>query len=262
VPGGAFWMGTSDTLLDALPFQDALGPHLVVLSPFFLTTHEVTVATVRAARTRPRVIWSGQKSGRTVQDFCTFSSSAGANEDLPANCLLWDEAATVCESMNAELPTEAQYEYVAGHFEARRFVWGQDAPECGDAVFGRGGWGIFEAADAPCKTKAPPGGVALGGQSARDRLELPTGTIVDIAGNVAEWARDNWNRHDERCWSSPRVYRDPLCMRPTKDAFDHPARGGEWLVLSGQLTRSTRTGASSITATPEVGFRCARPGRE
>jgi formylglycine-generating enzyme required for sulfatase activity len=259
IPGGAFWLGTSDTLLDALPNHDALGPHLVVLAPFFLDLHETTVAEFRTAHVRPQIVWSGSSAGTAITDYCTYASTPGAFEALPMNCVAWDEAHAACQAKGSDLPTEAQYEYAAGHFEGRRFVWGQDEPTCSDAVFGRSGYGLFVAAEAPCRTAIPPGGVALGGSGARDRLELPTGTVLDLAGNVSEWARDAWNRHDERCWTTPGVYRDPVCERPSREPYDHAARGGEWLVLGGQLARSSRVGAIAILTTPEVGFRCARP---
>ncbi|HEY8076016.1 MAG TPA: formylglycine-generating enzyme family protein [Labilithrix sp.] len=262
VPGGAFWMGTNDTLLDALSDQDELGPHLVVLSPFFLQKREATVGDMRAAGVAPFTMWSGSLSGNGIQDYCTFSKTPGNRESLPANCVAWADAEKTCQASGAKLPTEAQYEYVASGLLGRRFPWGEDPPEaCSDAVYGRAGYGLFQASEAPCKPASAPGGVTIAGQGKRDRVVLESGTITDLAGNVAEWALDTWNRHDEKCWTATGVYRDPLCTRASRDPYDHAARGGEWLVLGGELTRTARAAAASVVATPEVGFRCARPAK-
>jgi formylglycine-generating enzyme required for sulfatase activity len=258
VPGGAFWIGTEDTVIDALPGQDALGPHLVVMSPFFLDKTEVTVAAARAAGGAPQP-WTGSSAGNDVLDYCTFTRAPGPHENFPANCLSWAEARKICKARGKDLPTEAQYEYAASGLAGHRYVWGEDAPECADAVWGRSGYGAF-AAIAPCRPDTPPGGPTDVGSGARDRLELPTGVILDLAGNVSEWALDDWNRHDGKCWASPGLYSDPLCRGSSPDGLAHPVRGGEWLVTAGQITRSERVGAILLLLTPETGFRCARAG--
>jgi formylglycine-generating enzyme required for sulfatase activity len=259
VPGGAFWLGTEDTVIDALQGQDALTPHLVVVAPFFLARTEETVVAARAAGAKP-LAWTGSLTGENVADYCTFTNAPGPRDELPVNCLEWHDARNVCLARGADLPTEAQYEYVAGGLAGHQYVWGEDAPECADAVFGRSGYGIFLAV-APCRPSVPPGGPMTVGSGARDRLVLPTGTIVDLAGNVSEWALDDWNRHDGPCWSTPGVFRDPLCKGRSSDGLSHPVRGGQWLVTAGQLARTERIGAVLRLLTPEAGFRCARPDR-
>src|SRR5262245_39711877 len=159
-------MGTEDTVIDALPGQDALGPHLVIVSPFFLDKTEVTVAAARAAGGAPQP-WTGSFSGDNVLDYCTFTRAPGPHEKFPANCVSWAEAHKICRARGADLPTEAQYEYAASGLAGRRYVWGEDTPECADAVFGRSGYGLF-AAVAPCRPDAPPGGPTDVGSGARD----------------------------------------------------------------------------------------------
>jgi formylglycine-generating enzyme required for sulfatase activity len=250
-------MGTEDTVIDALPGQDALGPHLVILSPFYMDLTEMTVAGARAAGAKPQP-WSGSNSGDGVLDFCTFTAAPGPHEKFPANCLQWAEARRACKARGGDLPSEAQYEYAASGLAGRRYVWGEDTPECADAIWGRSGYGAFQAI-APCMPSMPPGGPTDVGSGARDRLALPTGTIVDLAGNVSEWARDDWNRHDAKCWSQPGVYQDPLCRGSSPDGLSHPVRGGEWLVTAGEIARTQRVGAILLLLTPETGFRCVRP---
>jgi formylglycine-generating enzyme required for sulfatase activity len=259
VPGGAFWMGTERDIFTAIPSHDALGPRLVVLAPFYLDATEMTVARYRAAK-GVALEWSGETSGDTLTDFCTTTKTPGPNEDRPANCMNWASARSACAAFGEVLPTEAQLEYVASGLGRHRFVWGDDQPACGDAVFGRTGYGKFSADSAPCKPPVSPGGPAPVGGGALDRLTLPTGTIVDIAGNVGEFARDDWNRHDEPCWAGAGVYRDPLCIgKSAADGATHSERGGDWLVTGGQLTRTARTGNAPAILSPEIGFRCGRP---
>ena len=48
-------------------------------------------------------------------------------------------------------------------------------------------------------------------QGLRDALSLPGGVISNIAGNLAEYARDSWQRWDEQCWS-------PSLLRATRSS--------------------------------------------
>jgi formylglycine-generating enzyme required for sulfatase activity len=172
----------------------------------------------------------------------------------------WSSARAVCAAVGAQLPSEAQLEYVESGLGRHAFVWGDDLPTCEDAVFGRTGYGQFASDTAPCKPDVPPGGTRDVGSGARDRLVLETGTLLDLAGNVGEFARDDWNRHDEPCWTAPGVYRDPVCSgKSAIDGASHATRGGDWVVTRGQLTRISRASASPSLLSPELGFRCSRP---
>ena len=53
----------------------------------------------------------------------------GTTYQYPAIQLSVQRIARALVARGADLPTEAQYEYVAGHLEGRRFPWGQDPPE-------------------------------------------------------------------------------------------------------------------------------------
>lgn len=257
VPGGAFFIGAEHRAFTAIPGHDGLAPRLVVLSPFWLDATEVTVAKFRASK-RFAYPWSGSSTGAGILDFCTLTPSPGAFESRPVNCMLWREADAFCRAKGKQLPTEAQYEYVLGGLVAHTFPWGEDQPTCDDAVFGRTGYGIFANDSAPCLTPTPPGGPADVGSGRRDQLVLPTGTIFDLAGNVAEYTRDTWNRHDEPCWSPTTIMHDPVCTKVSSDGKGNSVRGGDWVVPGGELARQERTYVGGTTSTPEIGFRCAR----
>src|SRR6202044_847618 len=111
IPGGAFWMGGG--LLQGGGETDAI-ERIVVLSPFFLSAHEVTVSELRAGKLDMTQIasWSGSLSGDESSDWCTITTSPGPHESLPANCITWQGARDYCLAMGGDLPTEAQLEYV------------------------------------------------------------------------------------------------------------------------------------------------------
>ena len=267
IPGGAFWMGNAKVVGEG----DANGSdelRLVVVSPFFLDATEVTVGRLRAGGVQAEVLWSGSSSGTQIQDFCTDTAAPAGREDVPVNCIGWMTARSFCVARGGDLPTEAQFEYVASAFQGRSFVWGEDAPACPDAVLEGGGWGLNELSPfQDCKPATPPGGpLAVGTQVTpprRDRLELATGTVYDLVGNVQELTRDLWNRQDEACWSTPGVYRDPLCASTTSvDAQGqrlNVVRGGCYLSPPRGGTAAVRTFLSETQASPEIGFRCATP---
>jgi formylglycine-generating enzyme required for sulfatase activity len=251
-------MGDATNLFSALPLHDDLGPHLVVLSPFFMDATEMTVATFRKTKL-PVVAWNDSSTGGSLLDFCTVTPAPGPKETFPATCMSWVTAHAACAAKGSVLPTEAQFEYVASNLGRHRFPWGDDLPSCGDAIFGRTGYGLFAADTAPCKPADAPGGPTPVGTATLDRVALPTGTITDLAGNIGELTRDEWNRHDEPCWNKPGVYRDPVCVgKSAADGAGHAERGGDWLVPRGQLARTTRSAAIPSLLSPEIGFRCAR----
>jgi formylglycine-generating enzyme required for sulfatase activity len=264
IPGGAFWMGGRAGPWTFIPGHDTLPPRLVVLSPFYIDAHEVTVAEYRSTASADGVThWHGGTDGTDITDYCTFTPQPMGREDMPVNCGPWPDAELYCTSQGKELPTEAQHEYLTSGLVGSTFVWGEDPPSCDDAVFSRVGWGYFSSSVAYCKTPAPPGGAAPVGSGLRDRLALPTGTVVDLAGNVAEWLEDRWNRSSEPCWSRPGVYVDPVCTTPSLTSGETDLRavgGGDWLVTSGELAHTIRVGglANRQFYSPEVGFRCAR----
>lgn len=263
VPGGAYWIGSTQQVLDQ---TFALSEHLVVLSPFFLGAHEVTVAELRDAGFIEQVErWEGDFGGRFTDEWCSASASADAGrEGLPANCIDRDVARAYCVSKGGDLPTEAQWEYVAGALQSRSFPWGETPPACGEVVFGLGGFGRYASTAGPCR---PDGG--FGGPRAwtpatagRDRVALPGGEVFDLVGNLAEWVLDAFTVENDTnsCWPGlPR--RDPLCV--IDDAPIFLIRGGSWLD-DGKNT-ATRLDSHKrlpdLRATPTTGFRCARPGR-
>jgi len=94
----------------------------------------------------------------------------------------------------------------------------------------------------------------------RDALTLPTGTVVDLAGNLSEWALDWFQGPSEACWSSEKVYENPLCNIPGMlFPSQRAVRGASFVSAAGELAAARRDALDPTTITPVVGFRCARP---
>jgi eukaryotic-like serine/threonine-protein kinase len=175
-----------------------------------------------------------------------------------------------CPPRGGDLPTEAQYEYAAGGLQSQLYVWGQDAPTCPDAVYARTSTSA-ETLTANIQDDCPAvgiGGPVPAGTGLLDQLIVPGGTVVDLAGDLAEWAADLWNQSSEACWSRPGIYTDPLCTTPSPaDGRWYSTRGAGWLTEAVYLPAATRsyeagdTAAVTSDAAPSVGFRCVRSAR-
>ncbi len=258
VPGGAYWMG--NPLLVAGYGADSAAnlQRVVVVSPFFLDAHEVTVAEFRAGGGQGASPWSGSHAGQSTADWCTLTASPSANDGLPLSCIDWASARRFCQSRGADLPTEAQFEYAAGGLRSSLYVWGDDDPACGDAVFALGGYGVLFGNDDHCRTPSDVGGPLPPGRERtdRDQLALAGGTIVDLAGNLSEWALDRWQGQDGSCWGTG-VFTDPVCG-PDGSGPTRPSRGGNWVTTAFAMRAAWRASVDLAAAPPSQGFRCAR----
>jgi sulfatase modifying factor 1 len=275
VPGGAFWMG--NPLVAHLGDGDGDALRLVVLSPFFVDSTEVTVAAYRPLANTIGLgsEWAGQ-IGCADADYCTFAEEPGPYDAYPMNCVGQAEAAAYCQAVGKELPTEAQFEYVASGLASHSFVWGEDEPTCADAVLERAGLGFYAAFASDCQTASPPsgatcntyppGGLPIGGPAkpgtgVLDQLTIDvpssTGTVYDLVGNLSEIMQDSWEPLTGPCWTATGVYTDPVCTTNT-GAFS--VRGGDWTTYGADARAAVRQmDMSSSDFSSQVGFRCVRP---
>ena len=228
--------------------------HLVVVDPFVLDAHEVTVGALRASGVAARDALGRIYDPREelgVGTVCTFRSAPSENDALPVTCVSHRIASAFCASLGKRLPTEAELERVASNGGERPYVWGFDVPACGDAAFGHGDAG-------PCGGPTLP---SSSGQGARDRVSYGGVEVVDLAGNVAEWAQDRWNRDEERCFPAG-VLENPLCTTDsTEDGPAWVARGTSFRraeIAPAALRLLVYTGTEQEGVSDELGFRCAR----
>jgi formylglycine-generating enzyme required for sulfatase activity len=255
VHGGAYWMTSGDHATFE-PNGTVTVERVVVVSPFFVDVHEVTVGDLRA---------SGLASATDPQRDanCTYGDDPDA-QDRPVDCIGWDLAERFCESRGGSLPTEAQLEFLGSSLSQRRFVWGDEEPDCTYAVFARnaeipdggqggGGEGTLYTA---CAALGP--GPERAGRGTRDVLHLPGGDVVDLIGNVSELAHDAYGDLNGSCWG-PGLFVDPLC---TTMGTAHVIRGGSRRTPGPELAAQVaRFATDFVGRTPtlyDVGFRCAR----
>ena len=129
-------------------------------------------------------------------------------------------------------------------------------------------WGRADehfGADGKGECYAPPLGPYPAGSGLLDRLELPPRTIVDLAGNLTEWARDEL-RADGTCTRPLGVLHDPVCAevsipRPaSSDQRTYAAAGGSWPAGALDLAYGRFGGGLGGFIASFNGFRCTRPG--
>jgi len=276
IPGGAFWMGNLRASENSTDPQET-GFRLVTLAPFFIDAREVTVGDLRnGPGDNPMYIalWSGDEGGDDLDDWCSYTLSAtGERDSLPMNCIHWAGAVAHCEGRGGTLPSEAQFEYVAGALEWRDFVWGTDIPGCNDANWGRA-FGVNSGSSGPktvCTGFLAPGDIggpialppspnaaAMEAPRLRDVLLLPTGAVFDLAANLGEWTRDWFQPKDSDCWrvNASNLFRDPVCELPSAV---RSFRGGYHTGGASALLAAERHAQLPDTAINELGFRCVRP---
>ena len=214
IPGGTFAMGTID--------DDRSGPvHEVTLSPYCLDRTEVTVQAFERCVREAGCPWG----------FTNGSCDVERAPDHPMGCVTWDEAARYCELAGARLPTEAEWEFAARGTDGRPFPWGQAPPR--DQLC----WSGVAPRDASC----PVGSFASGAS--------PFG-VLDMAGNLYEWALDEYVPYSSDAARDPRIAPEPGRRKGL--------RGGTYAQTDLVLMHATvRYGDSPTERSRGTGIRCA-----
>lgn len=267
-PTGTFCVGVDETASN--PMWNASPPLCgLSLSPFYVDAHEVSVARFRVfdalwvARALPAAIDARFANGTTLrvplpprtylpewnptQTACTYSETPSLDRDRhPINCVGWVLAMYFCAWEGGHLVTSTQYEYLARHngattTEGRAYPWGETAPDCALVHYGPC------AGDDGLRTRR------VGSLGA-------TGSVFDLAGNVADFVADDFASYPtlaaSACWT--RSTRDPLCQ-PTL-AGSHYARGSSHANSTELILRTVfRPSTASGDASAVRGFRCAYP---
>ncbi len=170
----------------------------------------------------------------------TWTDTVGTGENLPINCVTWQEAYAFCIWDGGFLPSEAEWELAAaGGSEQREYPWGTAAPgnENQYAIFG---------CDYPfgCGVCTGTANVADVGTASRGAARWGH---LDMAGEVYQWSLD---------WYA--AYIDPCvdCAYLTT-ASNRVIRGGYFVYDDTYLLPANR-GNYPQGRVDGVGIRCAR----
>ena len=137
---------------------------------------------------------------------------------LPVSSVDVEAAERFCAFAGGRLPTAAEWTFAASGAEGRRYPWGAHGLVCRRAAYGR--------VVGPCTSGARSADLA----GIRGEGKTPEG-VLDLAGNVAEWTRDE-------------------AGRPS-------LRGGSFASVAAAELKSWAEQPARVSA--EAGFRCAYP---
>lgn len=210
VPIGCFMMGVDSVTEDASP------EHQVCFdTPFWIDRYEVTQSQFR--------FFNGQAN----------SSSQFTGPLLPRENITWYEAVNFCESRDAHLSSEAEWEYAARGVESWIYPWGNE-------FFGNRVVYILNSNNQTANVGSRLGGISWVG-------------ALDMSGNVWEWVSTIYDQ--ERF---PYPYR-PTDGRENMIVVDNRVlRGGAWNNSDINIRAVVRDGGGPYGSNHAVGFRCAR----
>lgn len=269
IPGGAFAMG--DTLaLGDLELQSR-PERLRVVAPFLLDKFELTVGRFRDAIKRglvPNGAWIYVNNGPLASSAvgtCTWNQDAVPTEPAPGidrerhplNCVSWEQAHAVCMFLGGALPSEDQWEYAAnaaGRARETQYPWGDDLPNCDQAVFGRSN----ETLARGCAT-GEVGPVPVDAAPWVLRDVTPLG-VVGLGGNLEEWLATAFYAYADPVWQRSGL-RESLPRWADADAPRRATRGAGWSDFPSYVSSSARNMRAIAGRYFSVGFRCARAGR-
>ncbi len=142
---------------------------------FQIQAHEVTWAEVALASTVTEL---------TTVTTPTWLPAVAARAKLPATNVSWAAALAFCRGMGGDLPSEAEWEWVARGPEDRFFPWGRDAFGPKDVHVVAGRVPVVEVMSSP--------------------LDRTPAGVWDLLGNAQEWTRNSF-RSNELATDGPKA---------------------------------------------------------
>ena len=264
IRGGAFILGGDDLRVGvpAAQFAPSFPPRAAIMSGLAIDREEVSVGRLRAflaggGGAGAPVVNAGPlaTSSADPRASCTYRETPDPSDPerdlLPVTCVPFETARAFCRHEGGDLPTEAQWEYVAvaaGRLHKTRYPWGNDTPSCEGVVFAR-----FDRAAGGatgCHDRGFPFGLRGAG---RVTVDASADGVRGLAGAASEWVLGAPFAYDSACYQRANLA-DPLC---DAKAPDRTARGGSWSSSETVLAAAFRARIPVGGSTPTIGFRCA-----
>jgi len=212
VPGGTFQMGSNDGDSNEQPV------HEVTLYSFWIDRTEVTNAQYA------RCVEDGKCS--TPSDLSSYARDS-YYVDYPVIYVSWDDANDYCTWADAQLPTEAQWEYAARGSEGRKYPWGNEQPNAQLLNYNA------NLGDTSKGGSYPDGASWVG--------------ALDMAGNVWEWVADWYGKYSSEPQENP--------TGPSA-GVTRVLRGGGWYGPEYLVRAASRYSVTPVSRLDLLGFRC------
>jgi formylglycine-generating enzyme required for sulfatase activity len=174
------------------------------------------------------------------------NTSGGGQENLPINCVTWQEAYAFCIWDGGFLPSEAEWEYAAaGGRQQRQYPWGSTDPGTNNqyAIYGCDYPSAAGICDAPGVGNIAPVGTASRGVGLWGQL--------DLVGEVWEWNLDWYASYENPC-------SDCAYLKYSKASLGRVYRGGIYGDVPIFLLPPTRSAHPPTLRNSGFGFRCAK----
>lgn len=215
-PGGLVTVGDPEGQRDERPGAN------VVVDPFLLDRSEVRVSEYRQCM--------------ATQVCSTPAIPLPEDGQLPVTAVSWIQAQAYCRSIGKRLPSENEWEAAARR--RGRYPWGDEAPSCTRAHYGR-------LERGPCAEE----GVAAGVVAAPSAEALEeTEDLVHLVGNVWEFVDTDYAPQRGPGTGGPTV--------PGQSAL-RVIKGAAFGSLPSLLRPGVRIGVRTDYWAEDVGFRCA-----
>jgi cysteine-rich repeat protein len=224
---GSFNMG-SDVYSSEQPIHN-----VQITSDFYVGKTEVTVGQYRAC------VNAGVCTEPDHYDYsyCNWTSSVGAKENHPVNCVDWFQARTFAKWIGGDLLTEAQWEYVAtAQGQAITYPWGNIEPTCEIVNF-----------EYNCHGRTTPVCSKTGGNTAQG--------VCDMGGNVWEWVLDEWHDSYSGAPVNEQAWCSDMGICNTNTSAPRVIRGGSWSHDASYLRSALRSYGSPGGRDHGLGFR-------